>query len=171
MGVAVIRYAGKVTALAAGFTLVLLAGASSAHSQEDSADYALTLNTCELTYSGTDDTVMGQVVFKSGAATRWVEFDKGGYNDFEQGDSDTYHFSAPSGQVSGVRLRKVGNDDWCFTGPMRLKWKGRQALVDRPAQHTWITEDPSGYDEPNFTYPSGKLHYHNLTPEMRVYGT
>ncbi len=78
----------------------------------------ITIKTGTDTYSGTDDNIYFAVILKNGRALE-ILLDKPGYNDFENGDNDTYRFDLPETvyyeDIDHLRIRKdyiTADDDW-----------------------------------------------------------
>ncbi|WP_405759112.1 PLAT/LH2 domain-containing protein [Streptomyces sp. NBC_00073] len=108
--------------------------------------YKIEIKTCDLPRGGTGNDVEG-ILCNGSKDSGWHVFDRSGYNDFEQNDTDTYEITVPAdfGHPTQFEMKKYGFDDWCFTH-VYFKGDGQWANLDLPRLSDpqpdyWITRN------------------------------
>ena len=124
------------------------------------ADFIIGMRTGAIDHGGTDFDVHARVKYRSGAFSDWKNLDNRG-DDREQGDTDFYLVSFPSGAISKLELRvrhepqnanrPTTYDDWYLT------WVA-VAEVALPGLKDGLYYHPNEY----FSVPKGDLSWHTL---------
>ena len=78
------------------------------------AQYQVTLTTGAIRNAETNDPVEVKLIGANGIESSWYRCDRPNINDFEYGSSGTYCFSAPSMELSKIKIRLNGKDGWQF---------------------------------------------------------
>ncbi|MFD4922308.1 PLAT/LH2 domain-containing protein [Streptomyces goshikiensis] len=159
-------------ALASAASIVLAgAFATPVQAQAASVDYKVTIATAKVAGSGTDGDVQAEFTNAAGKKSGWYVLDKPHYNDFENGDRDTYALALPEsfGTPVSFQLWQGGGGEWAiesveFARPDGVD--GRWNVENGVIGYFYIDADGPTRTE---GYGNEKVHfYHRYSPEWKI---
>ena len=122
----------------------------------------ITVRTGKDSFSGTDDDIYFAVLLKDGRVLEMM-MDKPGYNDFENGDNDTYRFDLPEtvyyDGIKALRIRKdylAVDDDWKMQHVKVVDVNNHFVLADKET-NVWMKKRASYELAANIKQSENKL--------------